>query len=120
MHKNAEMPTLILLMYNLDPHIYGLSLFVVGVFYRYLEHGGLPLVAPYNESYPADFFLGRSHLHHETITTNNLSHPLIVTNPVPGPWYVAAFLPKGTTSKITQAVSQFENEEIRLNMIIKK
>ncbi|XP_069128098.1 post-GPI attachment to proteins factor 6-like isoform X2 [Argopecten irradians] len=67
----------------------------------YFQHGGYPLVSPYNASYPADFYLNRSDLHFVEVRTNNLSHPHHVISPKPGTWFVAAFLPK-TQEKITQ------------------
>ncbi|XP_033738049.1 post-GPI attachment to proteins factor 6-like isoform X1 [Pecten maximus] len=67
----------------------------------YFQHGGYPLVSPYNASYPADFYLNRSDLHFVEVKTNNLSHPHHVTSPKPGTWFVTAFLPK-TQEKITQ------------------
>lgn len=71
--------------------------------FRYAQHGSYPVIRPYNESFPEHFYLNRTNLHHVSVQTNNYSVPLSINNPLPGHWFLAAFIPKGQ-EKIAQKV----------------
>ncbi|KAJ8305317.1 hypothetical protein KUTeg_015862 [Tegillarca granosa] len=68
---------------------------------RYAQHGSYPVIRPYNESFPEHFYLNRTNLHHVIVQTNNFSFPVSINNPLPGLWFLAAFIPKGQ-EKISQ------------------
>ena len=71
---------------------------------RYVRAGGYPIGTPYNESFPDNFHPIRDFEYHVISITNNLSSPLVLQSPQPGPWFIAAFLPKKSSEKITQKV----------------
>lgn len=60
---------------------------------------------PYNESFPRDFHLRRNFEHHVVSVTNNQSSLLVLQAPQSGPWFIASFLPKKSSEKITQKVN---------------
>ncbi|XP_022315111.2 transmembrane protein 8B-like isoform X5 [Crassostrea virginica] len=68
----------------------------------YVRAGGYPIGTPYNESFPDNFHPIRDFEYHVISITNNLSSPLVLQSPQPGPWFIAAFLPKKSSEKITQ------------------
>ncbi|KAK3600682.1 hypothetical protein CHS0354_029546 [Potamilus streckersoni] len=69
----------------------------------YFQYGSYPLISPYNESYPEQFYLHRSQLYTSVAHSNNVTIGTFVDNPRPGTWFAAAFIPKSTDSdKIQQ------------------
>ncbi|XP_048763227.1 transmembrane protein 8B-like isoform X2 [Ostrea edulis] len=68
----------------------------------YIRPGGYPIGTPYNESFPANFYLMRKFEHHITSLTNNQSSLLVLPTPQSGMWYISSFLPKKSDEKITQ------------------
>ncbi|XP_060587840.1 post-GPI attachment to proteins factor 6-like [Ruditapes philippinarum] len=66
----------------------------------YLQQGSYPLVTPYNETYPPNFYLNRTDLFHIEIQKDADAVSYIISSPRPGTWYFAAFLPKPTSDKI--------------------
>lgn len=73
--------------------------------FRYVRPGGYPVGTPYNESFPGDFHLRRNFKHHVVSVTNNQSSLLVLQAPQSGPWFIASFLPKKSSEKITQKVN---------------
>lgn len=73
--------------------------------FRYVRPGGYPVGTPYNESFPGDFHLRRNFEHHVVSVTNNQSSLLVLQAPQSGPWFIASFLPKKSSEKITQKVN---------------
>ena len=74
-------------------------------YYSYIRHGSYPLATPYNETYPANFHVKKSHF--LQLTTNNISFPYPIQTPRPGPWFLAGFLPR-KENKVTQAVWSYK------------
>ncbi|XP_064605252.1 transmembrane protein 8B-like isoform X2 [Liolophura sinensis] len=60
-----------------------------------MQHGGYPVINPYNESFPENFYLGRTMMRKLTLKTDNSSAPFVITNPLPGSWFATVVLPKG-------------------------
>lgn len=73
--------------------------------FRYVRPGGYPVGTPYNESFPGNFHLRRNLEHHVVSVTNNQSSLLVLQAPQSGPWFIASFLPKKSSEKITQKVT---------------
>ncbi len=60
---------------------------------------------PLNETYPDNFNLHRTELHHIAIPPNNSSRLLKMTNPLPGSWFAITFINDYTDDKLTVKVS---------------
>ncbi|KAK7100367.1 hypothetical protein V1264_023334 [Littorina saxatilis] len=67
----------------------------------FLQYGSLPVVNPLNEKFPEKFYLGRSHLVHLNVSSNNVSASHTQLFPQPGDWYALAFIPE-SNDQITQ------------------
>ncbi|KAL5020916.1 hypothetical protein ScPMuIL_000071 [Solemya velum] len=65
----------------------------------FVQQGSYPVINPYNETFPDNFYLQRTGSTHFIVDTKNLSFPHVMENPAPGPWFGAAFLPKQLADK---------------------
>lgn len=76
-----------------------------------MRPGGYPVGTPYNETFPGNFHLRRNLEHHVVSVTNNQSSLLVLQAPQSGPWFIASFLPKKSSEKITQKVTIIKKRE---------
>lgn len=63
--------------------------------FSYIQHGSYPVMSPDNSSFPLSVYTGRTSLHY--ITTKSAYQPHDATifpvyNPLPGNWFVAAYI----------------------------
>ncbi|WAR23596.1 TMM8B-like protein [Mya arenaria] len=68
----------------------------------YFQHGSYPLVTPYNETFPEDFYTNRTEAYNIQIVKDADPVSYLMTAPKPGTWYFTAFLPKNKNDKIEQ------------------
>ncbi|XP_041360324.1 post-GPI attachment to proteins factor 6-like isoform X2 [Gigantopelta aegis] len=68
----------------------------------YVQHGGFPVINPYNESFPDDFHLKRSSLKQFDVPSDNVTIRGVIAGPQPGTWYAAGFMRKFGNTHLSQ------------------
>ena len=72
-----------------------------------MQYGSYPVVAPQNETFPADFNLHRTGLQPIHLAPNNNSRLLKMSSPIPGSWFTIAFINDYLEDSISQKVGIF-------------
>ena len=57
-----------------------------------MQHGSYPVVNPINETYPKNFNLHRTDMHHVAIPINETKQFYKIDNPLPGSWFAITFI----------------------------
>jgi len=72
--------------------------------FRFLEPGSYPVVSPDGGRFP-DYMSVPRHAHNLTFRPENGRHSLLVTSPVPGSWYMLAYINRQQKKDFVQQVS---------------
>jgi hypothetical protein len=79
-------------------------LLIKNVFFsRFLEPGSYPVVSPDGGRFP-EFMSVPKHAHNLTFRPENGRHSLLVTSPVPGEWYMLAYINRQQKKDFVQQV----------------
>ncbi len=75
-----------------------------------MQYGSYPVVAPQNETFPADFNLHRTGLQPIHLAPNNNSRLLKMSSPIPGSWFTIAFINDYLEDSISQKVCSYYSQ----------
>lgn len=102
---------------SLNFQLFSIKKTIRHVFSRFLEPGSYPVVSPDGGRFP-EFMSVPKHAHNLTFRPENGRHSLLVTSPVPGEWYMLAYINRQQKKDFVQQVILIEKNLLFLIVIV--